>query len=167
MLEAYIGADPGLSGAVALYVPAHPLRTTPLQIEVFDMPTFEVDGKRHVDMASLARIMHQWANGFTVKVTMVERVSAMPDQGVTSSFNFGFSAGALQQSVTSAGLPMKLVSPATWKAILGLRGGRENKDMSRQLASRLFPGHSYLWARKKDDGRAEAVLLAYYGSKLP
>lgn len=158
---AYIGADPGLSGAVALYVPA------PNYLETFDVPTHEVDGKRHVDLWRLANIMTDWAKAFEVKVTLVERVSAMPDQGVTSSFNFGFSAGALQQSIVSAGLPLRLVSPATWKAIMGLRGGKENKDMSRQLASRLFPTHSHLWARKKDDGRAEAALLAYYGSKLP
>jgi crossover junction endodeoxyribonuclease RuvC len=160
---AYIGADPGLSGAVALYVPG---ASTP-HVEVFDMPTYEIDGKRQMDMRSLATIMNEWAKAYAVKITMVERVSAMPDQGVTSSFNFGFSAGALQQSIASAGLPMTLISPATWKSILGLRGGKENKDMSRQLASRLFPTHSQLWARKKDDGRAEAVLLAYYGSKLP
>jgi crossover junction endodeoxyribonuclease RuvC len=162
---AYIGADPGLSGAIALYVPHSPREQS--IIEVFDMPTFEIDGKRQMDMTSLAALMNLWSKGYQVKITMVEKVSAMPDQGVTSSFNFGFSAGALQQSIASAGLPMTLISPATWKAILGLRGGRENKDMSRQLASRLFPTHAHLWARKKDDGRAEAVLLAYYGSKLP
>ena len=162
---AFVGADPGLSGAIALYVPARP-GLLPI-IEVFDMPTHEVDGKRQIDLWSLARTTLGWAKGYDVKISMVERVSAMPDQGVTSSFNFGFSAGALQQSIASAGLPMTLISPASWKAILGLRGGRENKDMSRQLASRLFPTHTHLWARKKDDGRAEAVLLAYYGSKLP
>lgn len=131
------------------------------------MPTHEIDGKRQVDLWRLAAIMTEWAKSYSVKITVVERVNAMPDQGVASSFNFGFSAGTLQQSIASAGLPMILISPATWKAILGLRGGKENKDMSRQLASRLFPTHAHLWARKKDDGRAEAVLLAYYGSKLP
>lgn len=165
---AYIGADPGLSGAVALYVPPPGNNSAGglPHIEVFDMPTHEVDGKRQMDMWSLATLMKDWAKGYQVKITLVERVSAMPDQGVTSSFNFGFSAGSLQQSIASAGLPMTIISPATWKAVLGLRGGKENKDMSRQLASRLFPTHSHLWARKKDDGRAEAVLLAYYGSKL-
>lgn len=170
MNQAYIGADPGLSGAIALYVPAsdYPIGSgSPTYIEVFDMPTYDVDGKRQMDLCGIANIMTTWAKSYQVKITLVERVSAMPDQGVTSSFNFGFSAGALQQSIASAGLPMKVISPATWKAIMGLRGGKENKDMSRQLASRLFPTYSHLWTRKKDDGRAEAVLLAYYGSKLP
>lgn len=160
---AYIGADPGLSGAIALYVPS--TNGGAPAIEVYDAPVHEIDGKRQLDLWRLAGMVASWAKGFDVKITMVERVHAMPGQGVTSMFNFGFAAGALQQSIVSAGLPMTLISPATWKAILGLRGG--NKDMSRQLASRLFPTHAHLWARKKDDGRAEAVLLAYYGSKLP
>jgi hypothetical protein len=50
--------------------------------------------------------------------------------------------------------------------VYGIPGGRENKDASRQKASMLFPKFAHLWARKKDDGRAEAVLLAHYGSKL-
>jgi crossover junction endodeoxyribonuclease RuvC len=166
MNQAYIGADPGLSGAIAIYVPPPPAKQGSY-IEVFDMPVREIDGKRYIDLWRLADIAKQWAKSHEVKMVMVERVHSMPDQGVASSFNFGFSAGALQQSIVSAGLPMTLISPASWKAILGLRGGKENKDMSRQLASRLFPEHSHLWARKKDDGRAEAVLLAYYGSKLP
>ena len=61
-------------------------------------------------------------------------------------------------------MPMRLVTPQTWKKVYGLKGGKENKDMSRQKASQLFPTYANLWARKKDDGRAEAVLLAHYGS---
>jgi crossover junction endodeoxyribonuclease RuvC len=90
----------------------------------------------------------------------------MPKQGVASSFSFGHSFGALKQAVASAGLPMVLITPGTWKTIYKLRGGVENKDMSRQRASELFPKFAHLWARKKDEGRAEAVLLAHYASKL-
>lgn len=167
MNQAYIGIDPGLTGALAVYMPPLPITGAAPYIEVFDTPVHEIDGKKQLDNYRLGTIINLWARSHQVKVAMIERVHSMPDQGVASSFNFGDSYGAVKQAVASTGLPMKLISPASWKAILGLRGGKENKDMSRQLASRLFPVHSHLWARKKDDGRAEAVLLAYYGSKLP
>jgi crossover junction endodeoxyribonuclease RuvC len=85
----------------------------------------------------------------------------MPAQGVTSAFNFGFAAGALQGLVAGNAIPMHLVAPLTWKRHYKLSA---DKDASRRRASQLFPAHSHLWARAKDDGRAEAVLLAYYGS---
>jgi Holliday junction resolvasome RuvABC endonuclease subunit len=161
---AYIGADPGMSGALAIYIP------DPIQglgvLAVEDMPALEIDGKRQMDMWKLAHILTAWVTSYDVRNSAVERVHSMPKQGVSSSFNFGFAAGALQQAIASAGLPLTLIQPATWKAIYGLRGGRENKDMSRQKASQMFPAFSHLWARKKDEGRAEAVLLAHYASKL-
>ena len=155
---AYIGADPGMSGALAILIDG--------AVAVADMPALEIDGKRQMDMWTLSRHLTNWALAHDVRAVAVERVHAMPKQGVTSSFNFGFAAGALQQAIASAGLPMTLITPGTWKAIYGLRGGKENKDMSRQKASQLFPSFAHLWARKKDDGRAEAVLLAHYASKL-
>lgn len=161
---AYLGADPGMGGALALYLPA--VDELAAEIHVEDIPAHVVDGKRRMDLWRLAAILGSWSNLYDIRGATIERVHSMPSQGVASSFAFGFSAGALQQAVASAGLPLTLVHPATWKAIYGLRGGRENKDMSRQKASQLFPGHAELWARKKDDGRAEAVLLAHYGSKL-
>lgn len=167
MNQAYIGADPGLSGAIAVYVPPLPMTAGGPYVEVHDMPVNKIDGKKHIDLWRLADIAKQWAKSHEVKVALVESVHSMPGQGVASMFKFGFSAGALQQAIVSAGLPMTLITPASWKAILGLRGGAENKHLSRELASRLFPTYAYLWAREKDDGRAEAVLLAYYGSKLP
>ena len=161
---AYIGADPGMGGALAILV-LDPLRGLG-QLSVEDMPSHEIDGKRTMDMWSLAHILMQWVHSFDVRNSAVERVHAMPKQGVTSAFSFGFSAGALQQGLASAGLPITLIQPAVWKAIYGLRGGRENKDMSRAKASQMFPSFAHLWARKKDEGRAEAVLLAHYASRL-
>lgn len=163
MTVGYVGGDPGLSGAIALYVPSEAV------LQVIDMPTITVgepdSRKRVVDMWRLAQQLGAWADDWELQAT-VERVHAMPGQGVTSMFSFGFAAGSLQQALASARIHVTLVHPATWKAIYGLRGGRENKDMSRAKASHLFPKHCGLWARKKDDGRAEAVLLAHYGSKL-
>jgi crossover junction endodeoxyribonuclease RuvC len=165
---AYIGADPGMGGALALIIPQQYGSDVeaPALVEVIDMPSLEVNGKRTMDMWTLARGLTTWAMQYSVRNSAVERVHAMPKQGVTSAFSFGFSAGALQQAIASAGLPLTLIQPATWKAIYGLRGGRENKDMSRQKASQMFPSFAHLWARKRDEGRAEAVLLAHYASRL-
>lgn len=160
-----------MGGALALlFPPSHPADAVQFrayaQVDVFDMPTLDIDGKRAIDHWTLARVLAEWAGKFDVRNSAIERVHAMPKQGVTSSFTFGEGFGALKQAVASAGLPMTLIQPATWKAIYGLRGGKENKDMSRRKASEMFPGAAHLWARKKDDGRAEAVLLAHYASKL-
>jgi len=158
---AWIGADPGMSGALALLIPAKVK-----EVEVEDMPAHEVDGKKRMDFWRLAAILKAWNAEYDIKGVTIERVSAMPGQGVSSCFSFGGAFYALQQAVASEGLPLVLIHPATWKAVYGLRGGRENKDMSRAKASQLYPGSAHLWMRKKDDGRAEAVLLARYGSQM-
>lgn len=157
-MPAFLGVDPGLSGALA---------KVGRVVQVIDMPTMTMhSGKRRIDMAALATILAEWRDEGETLFATVEDVHSMPGQGVSSVFSFGFSAGAVQQALASAEIPVKLVQPATWKAMYGLRGGRDNKDASRAKASELFPGSKSLWARKKDDGRAEAVLLAAYGSKL-
>jgi crossover junction endodeoxyribonuclease RuvC len=164
-LPAWLGADPGLGGALALMVPGHEVGHGSFFIE--DMPSLMGDGgKRKMDHWRLANILGYWTSVYNILGVTVERVHAMPKQGVTSSFSFGMSFGALVQAVASAGLPVTLIPPATWKTVYGLRGGRENKDLSRQKASQMFPGSAHLWPLKKHEGRAEAVLLAHYGSKL-
>lgn len=156
----YIGADPGAGGALAIYIP------TEGELAVFDMPTHEMRGKRRIDLYQLAAVLGAWASTYSVTQAIVENVGAMPGQSPNGMFAFGFSAGALQSAVASAGLPMTLVVPQVWKKAYGILGGRENKDMARQKASMIFPKYAGMWARKKDDGRAEAALLAHYGSRL-
>lgn len=157
----YIGCDPGLGGALAL------LRPDLGDLIVIDTPTHEIRGKRRVDLYGLGRLILGWAAGEDGHVrAIVENVGAMPGQSPNGMFNFGFAAGALQAAIAAADLPMMLVVPQVWKKAYGIPGGRENKDMARQKASMIFPKYAHLWARKKDDGRAEAVLLAHYGSKL-
>lgn len=152
-----LGIDPGLGGALALLCGD--------SIEVFDMPTHKitVNGKekRLIDLYTLARFFDLHANH--IKYAVVEDPNALPGQGVTSSFNFGTSCGIAQMAVASAFIPMHLVKPAKWKREMGLTN---DKDASRRRASLLFPQHSAIWARSKDDGRAEAVLLAHYGIRF-
>ncbi len=156
--SAYIGIDPGAGGAIALMTMA-----PKYDIAVLDMPVHEINGKRRIDLHALVRLLREWREGAHA---IVENVGAMPGQAPNAMFSFGFAAGAVQTAVVAAEIPFTLVTPQTWKKSYGLPGGRENKDVSRQKASMMFPSHAHLWARKKDNDRAEAVLLAHYGSKL-
>ena len=156
----YLGCDPGLGGAIAIWRPADDM------LLVIDMPTHEIRGKRRIDLYQLGNELRSWCSTKNIVRVVVENVGAMPGQSPNGMFTFGFAAGALQGTIACAGLPMVLVVPQVWKKVYGIPGGRENKDASRQKASMLFPKHAALWARKKDNDRAEAVLLAHYGSRL-
>lgn len=154
-----IGVDPGMGGALALF-------TDNGTVVVVDMPVHEINGKRRIDLYQLGTLLKGWGDRFEIQRVVIENVGAMPGQSPNGMFTFGFACGAVQSAVATLKMPMVLVVPQVWKKVYGIPGGKENKDMSRQKASMLFPNYSTFWARKKDDGRAEAVLLAHYGSKL-
>jgi len=136
-------------------------------LETIDLPTTErlVNGKkkRQLDLHALANELRCYPLSI-VKFVIVEHVGAMPGQGVTSSFNFGFTAGAIQGVVTALGFPIRTVHPQVWKRYFRLLG--QPKDASRAEASRRFPAYADQWPLKKHDGRAEAALLALYGSLI-
>lgn len=151
-----LGVDPGLSGAFALYDPVLDNIAT-----VIDIPTFKIKGKSKIDLYVLAAWVKEWAP--KVKLTMIEQPGAMPGQGVASMFNFGKACGICEMAIAANFIRMQPVDPRTWKAAMKLT---KDKDRSRQLASQMFPRQADLFARVKDDGRAEAILLAVYGAKF-
>jgi len=156
-----LGVDPGLSGALAFYAPASG------EVEVFDMPTHVItQGQRRtqrsvLDDHQLAALIRDRAH--RVKLAVVEEVSAGPKQGATSMFRFGEAYGAARLAVVAAGIPLELVRPSVWKRVMRVSA---DKDSSRRRASQLIPSASELWSRKKDDGRAEAALLALLGERM-
>lgn len=156
MKDCILGVDPGLSGAFALLCPGDVL-------QVFDMPTTEriVNRKRKRQIDAYAIMGWLELNGYRIIKAVIEKVGSMPGQGVTSSFNFGYTAGSIDACCAAAGLKVEHVYPQVWKRHYGLLG--QPKDASRAAASKLLPKAAYLWPRKKDDGRAEAALLALYG----
>jgi crossover junction endodeoxyribonuclease RuvC len=93
---------------------------------------------------------------------LIEKVSAMPGNGVSSMFSFGRAAGIVEGVLAGLSVPFELIPPATWIKSMRTFGG---KDGSRQRAQELFPDYAHLFARKKDDGRAEAALLACYAGE--
>lgn len=153
MTDAYLGIDPGLSGAIAVYNPDTG------DLDVWDMPVHEIKGKKQIDLYQLGVLIDSVKH--KIKMAVIEAVHSMPAQGVASSFNFGFAAGAAQGVVAANLIPMTLVPPAVWKRAMGLSA---DKDVSRQRASQLLPKHSNQWPLKKNDGKAESALLAYYGA---
>lgn len=154
----FVGIDPGLGGAIVAY------NATTSELLTWEMPTFTVksNGKnrRKIDYHGLGRIGVIIA-GLGVKKALIEHVTAMPGQGVTSMFSFGVAAGAAEMMLAYTGVPYDTVTPVKWKKAMRVSG---NKDEARRMASRLFPKQSELFSRVKDDGRAEAALIAYYAS---
>jgi crossover junction endodeoxyribonuclease RuvC len=138
--------DPGASGAIAWLSPDGHL------IEVLDMPIWEVRGKKRVCAAMLATIIRERLPS----VVVVEGVNAMPGQGVSSCFAFGYAAGLCEGVASGAGVPVQIVSAAMWKRRAGVSS---DKSAARMMAARLWPGAAQMFKRVKDDGRAEAALL--------
>lgn len=151
-----IGVDPGAHGAIG-YVQNGRL------LKVDDMPVDQVRVGRGVrNRVSPARLAHllMWcahdAHAF------VEQVGSQPKEGVAGAFAFGRSCGAVEGVLAALGVPYTMVTSQTWKK--GMQCRRE-KDASRQRACQLFPDMAGKFARKKDDGRAEAALIALYGDE--
>lgn len=151
-----VGIDPGFAGALAA------LDTQSGQLTVQDMPvTPNPKGKTELNLHILHMLLDP-VNRSDVGVIM-EKVSAMPKQGVTSMFRFGESYGALQMAIVSHRLPYQLITPRTWKKHFNLSSV---KGSSRSLASQRFPNNAKEFSRVKDDGRAEAALIALYGAEV-
>ena len=150
-----IGIDPGLSGALAIL--------DDLKIfDIFDMPVMSEGkkNKKQLNSAQLVNIIKK--NILTDKETIVivEQVSAMPGQGVTSMFNFGQTFGAIKGICASLNLPIFFVRPAKWKKHFDLINS--SKDASRTKVIEMYPSISERLSKKKDVNKADAILIARY-----
>lgn len=152
-----LGVDPGASGALAI------LDTDTNNLEMVDMPVVEVKrGTRLVRQVSAPLLVEALANK-DIDCAVVEKVGAMPGQGVSSMFAFGRAAGVVEGVIAGLRIPLTHVTPQEWQKGMRVVGG---KDGSRSRATQVFPNQASLFARKKDDGRADAALMAAYGTKL-
>ena len=149
-----IGIDPGLSGGIAIL--------DDLKIyNLFDMPTMS-EGKKNknqLNSAQLVNIIKKHiisANTFVI----VEQVSAMPGQGVTSMFNFGQTFGSIKGICAALNLPIFYVRPAKWKKHFELINS--SKDASRTKVIEMYPSISSRLSKKKDVNKADAILIARY-----
>ena len=152
-----IGIDPGIKGAICI------LKNGKI-LDVFDMPIMPV-GKKNKSQVNASQIYNEIQKAIInedkkdVRV-VIEQVSAMPGQGVTSMFNFGQSFGILKGICSAMQLPIYFVRPAKWKKYFNLINSE--KDASRTRAIEIFPYFSTHLSRKKDSNKADAILIASF-----
>ena len=152
-----IGIDPGITGAICFFEDGKIL-------DVIEMPNMP-EGKKNKKQVNGAQITNEILSRIktidktSIKV-VIEQVSAMPGQGVTSMFNFGQSFGILKGICTAMQLPMYFVRPAKWKKYFNLLNSE--KDASRTRAIEIFPYFSSQLSRKKDSNKADAILIASF-----
>ena len=152
-----IGIDPGLSGSICFFEDGKIL-------DVIEMPTM-TEGKKNKRQVNGSQTYNEILKRINkienqdVRV-IIEQVSAMPGQGVTSMFNFGQSFGILKGICSAMQLPMFFVRPAKWKKYFGLINSE--KDASRTKAIEMFPYFSSQLSKKKDSNKADAILIASF-----
>ena len=150
-----IGIDPGVSGAICIL-------TDGKITEIYEMPTM-IDGKKNkkqVNGAEVTNIINkELINEKDINV-VIEHVSAMPGQGVTSMFNFGQSFGVLKGICAALKLPVHFIRPVKWKKHFNLIN--TEKDASRTKVIEVFPYISSKISKKKDANKADAILIARF-----
>lgn len=148
-----LGVDIGTKGALAL------LDANGALLQVADMPILRdgPKGRPAVNAPLLAELVYRWHAGHA----FVETVGARPGEGAVGAFAFGRSRGVVEGVLGACGVPAAHISPASWKRAAGL--SQASKDAARSEAIRRWPAHAALFARVKDDGRAEAALIAIAG----
>ena len=151
-----IGIDPGISGSICFFKDGKIL-------EVIEMPVM-TEGKKNKKQVNGAQIYNEFLkriikNDDEIRV-VIEQISAMPGQGVTSMFNFGQSYGILKGICSAMQLPMFFIRPARWKKYFSLINSQ--KDASRTRAIEIFPYFSTQLSKKKDSNKADAILIASF-----
>ena len=152
-----IGIDPGISGSLCFFEDGK-------IIDLVEMPNMAVGkkNKRQVNGSQIYNEIYSRIKDLdkgNIKV-VIEQVSAMPGQGVTSMFNFGQSFGVLKGICSAMQLSMYFVRPAKWKKYFSLINSE--KDASRTKAIQIFPYISSKLSKKKDANKADAILIASF-----
>lgn len=153
-----LGIDPGLSGALAVW--------DGRILKVADVPIVKARARgNEVNLPALADILYKWghiAQSTPLTAAYIERNSVRPREGISSAQKNGLTAGILLGCTVVYCRNIIRPTPNQWKKAIGLTA---DKDYSRTRAIETFPDYHKLFARKKDHGRAEAAMLAYYGFK--
>jgi crossover junction endodeoxyribonuclease RuvC len=147
------GVDPGLSGALAIVDEWEILL-------VDDLPVHQIRAgkkvKLELDLPSLREILVAQV----IDHVVIERVASRPGQGVTSMFKFGFGAGAVYGLIVGLHLPCTFIQPVAWQRAAACG---PSPDAARQRAAQLYPAIAGRLSRKRDAGRADAILIARSG----
>lgn len=149
-MKTILGIDNGLSGALAFY--------NQRELIIYDMPTLEVNKRPALDIQKIKGLLVQ----NRPEHVYIEKLTPMPKISGLTAFSMGHSEGVFLGLLTAFNIPFTLVRPAIWKKAMQCAA---DKDAARARASQLLPDHAHNWPLKKHDGRAEASLIALYGSK--
>ena len=149
MSDCILGIDPGVTGAIAFFFPE-----TTSRIVAQDLPL----ANGEISAPLLADLIRTYAPSLAI----IERVSAMPGQGVVSMFNFGRAYGDVRGVIGALSIPTHYATPQKWKRHFRLSS---DKEEARALALRLFPACAEHFRLKKHHGRAEAALIAKFGAE--
>lgn len=155
----FIGIDPGLFGAIAA------IDGNGNIVLLEDTPIIAVkNGKscRNTYLEPAMASILENAKSLKIQLVFLENVHSMPQQGVSSTFKLGQGFGTWLGILAALRIPYERVEPAKWKREMGIASGSD-KGASIIRASQLFPAASL--SRKKDDGRADALLLAEWGRR--
>jgi len=150
-----LGIDPGLSGALAF------LNVEDGILDIVDMPTVSITRNGKTKNEVSAPMLASVIRARQVDSAIIEKVGAMRGQGTSSMFSFGRSVGMVEGVLAGLMIPVDYVTPQRWQKSIGVRDG---KDGSREIAARLFPAYAAMFMRKKDNGRSDAALIAYWAA---
>lgn len=151
------GIDPGKTGALCILFPDDAGLVFPVPLVKLPKET-----------PAWSEWATNWRNALdfsTPDLIVIEQVGARPGQGVTSMFTFGKSYGFAHALAAAVGCRIAFVTPAVWKAKMGVAKGAD-KNASREKVRNMLPKLAHAVTRAKDDGVAEAALLALYGRKF-
>ena len=145
-MKCYLGIDPGATGAIALFCD---------------------DGCGVCDYGPEAvHTLREWLADHSITLCALEKVNAMPGQGVTSMFNFGANLGWWRGVLDALSIPYVEVRPQKWMKACNVPPKKDKADKpGLEVARKMFPSMADHLARKRDNGRADALLLAYWASR--
>jgi len=179
-----LGIDPGLNGGLVLMDNGCIVQMSPMPMQIFTQKKTRKIKKteanpnnkktktyvaqvKQIDFVKLNHIFNEFLE-YGIDIVYLEKVSARPDEGVSSTFKFGICYGALLAILVCKDLQHALVTPNVWakQVCSGAPQSMEPKDRSRVIAGRLFPRTSFVLTgcRKEHSGLIDAALIAYYGN---
>lgn len=158
-MSCVIGIDPGLSGGMAIYdvVEEKLVEARALPVEVIQKGRHT---DKNIDEYAFASMIAEAVEAHDVELVVIEKVHSSPQMGVASSFKFGDNYGIVRMAATIYAPRVEYITPQKWKARLMLSF---DKNQSLKMARELFGDEWF--PRKKDDGLAEASLIAMYAAK--
>jgi len=156
MTKAYIGVDPGLSGAIACIYEDDYIRILPTPV-----------AGKEIDVSRIVGWMDDRTRHFDV-LAYIEKVSAFPGQGVSSMFKFGFVTGVIHGVIRTLGIPLFTVTPQAWKKKV-LEGTDKSKEAAIDYCLRAYPDVKLFRTEKSrtyDSGMADALCIATYAKMV-